>query len=239
MNHLKFTLLLLLFNATLYSQKLLDCFTCANKLIKTEQIKNLSIDEIRFLTNDIFARKGHKFESGEIDFYYSNKSWYKPVSDNKKIVFNDIEKQNIKLLQDKTVDLKKDRELLITELKKLKSLVTSNSTQELKNKYSYNSGKEEFEYLKQVFEKINLEDINWFKNKGLYEITIDNGDYVRVYQINITGNQINFHYNNQGGSHIDENPTLYPSDYNIEFAYFWEFKFENSSLKFIKLNVAG
>ena len=42
--------------------QLKDCATCATQVIDEEQISKLSIDELRFLTNDLYARKGYKFK---------------------------------------------------------------------------------------------------------------------------------------------------------------------------------
>lgn len=41
-------------------QTLKYCSTCSTQVIKSEQIKGLGIDEIRLLTNEIFARNGRK-----------------------------------------------------------------------------------------------------------------------------------------------------------------------------------
>lgn len=68
------------------------------------------MDEIRYLTNDLFATKGYVCKSSDVNNYYSNIKWYKPTADNKKIIYNNIEKQNIKLFQDKTSTIKNDRD---------------------------------------------------------------------------------------------------------------------------------
>lgn len=224
-----------------FGQTLKDCSTCSSQIIKTEQIKNLSIDEIRFMTNDLFARKGHKFKSADVDNYYSNKVWYKAVSDNNKIVFNDVEKQNIKLFQDKTTEIKKEREQLITELKNFKSVLLANDKSKLYTNYGYSTIDKEYndqcKYLTEALTKINLDDVNWSFNIGMNKVTVDNGDLVMNYEIRISPDGFSINYGNQGGSEIGKQ--LYPNDQITEFSFWWEFEWQNNKIKFIKMNMAG
>lgn len=220
------------------AQTMEDCASCATQILKPEQVKNLSIDEIRFLTNDLFARKGYRFKKGEVDSYYAQKEWYKPKANNNEIVFNSIEKQNTKLFQDRTIFLKSEREKMLGELKALKQYVLANNEQELSAKFRYSKTKYDFQYLQKALEKISIDNIHWFKHKAKYELTIDDGDFVRVYSIYIDGNKVRIQYNNQGGSTLDEHTTFYPTDYNNEFAYWWNFEFDGV-LRFIKFDMAG
>ena len=220
------------------AQSLNDCASCATQRLKPEQIENLSIDEIRFLTNDLFARKGYRFKKGEVDSYYAQKDWYKPVKNNETIIFNEIEKQNISLFQGRTLVLKSQREKMMSELQDLKQYVLADNAPELSRRFKYVKTQSDFQYLQKALEKISINDINWFKHKAKYELTIDDGDFIRVYSIQIDGNKVRIKYNNQGGSTIDEQNTLYPTDYNNEFAYWWDFEFD-ATLKFIRFDVAG
>lgn len=232
------TLFTLFFLKSACAQALKDCVSCATQILKPEQIENLSIDEIRFLTNDLFARKGYQFKKGEVDGYYTQQEWYKPVKNNDEIIFSETEKQNISLFQNRTILLKSKREKLISELQSLKQYVLADNAPELSQRFKYVKTKSDFQYLQKALEKINIKDINWFKHKAKYELTIDDGNFVRVYSISIDGNKIRIQYNNQGGSTIDKQTTLYPTDYNNEFAYWWDFEFD-VTLKFIKFDVAG
>lgn len=237
-----YTFLLLTIFTQTFGQTLKDCSTCSTQIIKEEQIKDLSIDEIRFLTNDLFARRGYKFTNSEIDWYYSEKSWYKPISDNSKIMYNATEKQNIKLFQDRTTVLKSDREKLITELKNFKSAILSNSRAILTDKYNFSSNnyennKDILKNISETLQKVNIDDINWTKHKGIYKVIIDNGDYVMDYEISIDKNKVTIRYANQGGSEFGE--LLYPTDMITEFAYHWNFEWKNNKLKFVQLIVAG
>lgn len=238
MKILYITLFTLFFLKSAYAQSLKDCASCVTHLLKPEQIENLSIDEIRFLTNDLFARKGYRFKKGEVDSYYKQQEWYNPIKSNDEIIFSEIEKQNISLFQNRTLFLKNRREKLISELQSLKQYVLVDNAPELSRRFEYVKTKGDFQYLQKALEKISMNDINWFKHKAKYELTIDDGDFVRVYSIDIDGNKIRVKYNNQGGSTLDKQTTLYPTDYNNEFAYWWDFEFD-VTLKFIRFDAAG
>lgn len=236
-----FFILLTFYSLKLTGQTLEDCSTCSTQIIKSEQIKNSSIDDIQFLTNDLYARKGFKFKNEDIDNYYSDKVWYKPVTDNNKIVYNAIEKQNIKLFQDKTLEIKNERKNLITELKSFKASLLNNDLSTLSSKYNYSVANkdysEQYEYLKEALSKINLDDINWSYDMGLYKVTVDNGDVVMYYEIRISSNGFGIKYGNQGGTEIGK--LLYPNDQITEFAFWWEFEWKNRRIRFQKINVAG
>lgn len=232
------------------AQILKDCSSCSTQIIKTEQIKDLSIDEIRYLTNDLFARKGYRFTNSNIDLYYSEKNWYKPIDDNNKIVYNDTEKKNIKQFQDKTAELNADREALIKELKNFKLSFLQADEKILKSKYGYDlgidpkntylndSGEEHRKYFKEVLNKLNIDDINWIKEIGFYKVTVDNLNSTIGYEVRIEHENIYFKYDfDTGSEEIKE--SLYPTEYFIEFTYFWKFEWKNNKLKFIDLIVAG
>lgn len=233
-----FCLVFIGFSLNATAQALKDCSACSAQIIKTTQIKDLSIDEIRYLMNDLFARKGYKFKSGEIDFYFSNKAWYKPIENNAKIVYNETEKKNIKTFQDRTSELKLDREKLIADLKEFKQAFLQNDKDILKLKFNYVLEKEYSQYFSQVLNKVNLDDIHWFKQQGHYKLIVDNLTETIGYKVFIQGNQIHFSYDYDTGSE-DVEDDLYPSDYYTEFTHLWEFEWKNNKLKFIRINSAG
>lgn len=234
-----FIILFLLIVAKSFSQDLKDCSTCSTQILKEVQIKDLSIDEIRFLTNDLFARKGFQFQDEDIQSFYSEKKWYKPISDNNKILHNTIEKQNIKLFQDKTKELITNREKLINALKNLKSKLASNNKKILTNDFNFPTYEnlEIYTYISTAMQQINLNDIHWSKQEGGYSVRIDNGDFVMVYEISIIKNKIVVSYANQGGSEFEE--LLYPTNRIIEYSYIWSFEWENNKLKFLEMIVVG
>src|SRR6218665_425050 len=92
------------------AQILTDCSTCSTQVIKQQQIEGLSTEKIRLLTNEIFARNGYQFENSRFQNFFSEKPWYKPKNNNKSITYNEIEKKNIKLFQDRTKELKTEQQ---------------------------------------------------------------------------------------------------------------------------------
>lgn len=232
------------FSITATAQTLKDCSTCSGQIIKTEQIKDLSIDEIRLLTNEIFARNGYKFENGRFQNFFEEKSWYKSKNDNKSVVFNEIEKKNIKLFQDKTKELKNSQQELVNQLRTFKNLVLNNNKDELKSKFEFyyenRTGDDEPKSLKEVLNKINLDDINYYKSTGLNSTMTDNGFVKIVYEISIENENVNLYYNYMAHSKIIEDFDEF-TDYHSEneFMYNWQFEFKNNKLKFIRLAVAG
>lgn len=234
------------------AQELKDCSSCATKVITKEQIKNLSIDELRFLTNDLFARKGYNFKRSDIDSYYSNIDWYKPVSDNAKIVFNDIEKQNTKLFQERVTELNADREKLITAIKNFKTAFLQKDKAKLNANFNYQIDfdanyyeSENFKYLTAVVNNLNLDAINWYKKRGHYIVTVDNLAETISYKISINENEINFIYdydtgsNNDALNEIEDAEALYQSDHYTEFTYIWKFMWRNGKLVYTDLIIVG
>lgn len=233
-----------IFSLNVTAQTLQDCSTCSKQIIKVEQIRDLSIDEIRLLTNEIFARKGYQFENSRFQNFFEGKSWYKSKNDNKGIVFNEIEKENINFFQDVTKKLKEKQVELINQLKVFKNLILTDQKDELKIKFgfSYESqiGDNEPKSLKEVLNKINLDDINYYKNQGLNNTTTDNGFVKIVYEISIEKESVNLYYNYMSHSKIIKNLGEF-TDYHSEneYMYDWQFEFKNNKLKFIKLAIAG
>lgn len=226
------------------AQSLKDCLNCSTQIIKIDQIKGLSIGEIRLLTNEIFARNGYQFENGRIQNFFEGKFWYKSKKDNKKVVFSEIEKKNIKLFQDKTKELKNNQRELVNQLNIFKGLVLNNKKEELKTKFGFyyenKRGDNERKSLNKVLNKINLNDINYYKSKGLNSTMIDNGFVKIVYEIYIENEHVNLYYNYKSNSKIIKDVDEY-TDYHSEdeYVYNWQFEFKNNKLKFIRLAVAG
>ncbi len=220
---MKYALLLLTFFCLkIAAQTIKDCSSCSTKIIKQEQLKGLSIDEVRLLMNELFARNGYQFENGRFQNYFESKSWYKPKNDNNSIVFNDIEKQNIKLLQEETKALKAGQNELISQLKFFKTLVFSDRTNDLKSKFGFSyekqTGTDEIKSLKEVLQRINIDDINYYKNQGLNSVTTDNGFVKIVYEITIDGNKVNIFYNYMSHSKIIKDFDEF-TDYHSEDEY--------------------
>jgi len=67
------------------------------EFLKDQELKSKSVDELRLLRNEVFARKGYVFKSTDLQDYFKNKPWYKPdsnlsisITDEEKIYINKI-----------------------------------------------------------------------------------------------------------------------------------------------------
>jgi hypothetical protein len=83
------------------AQNRLDCSKCSLELIDETKLENEDLNALKLLKNEIYARKGYVFTNPEYADFFKKYSWYKPVSDNKSIVYSDIEKRNIAILSQK------------------------------------------------------------------------------------------------------------------------------------------
>ncbi len=223
------------------AQTLIDCTVCSTQVIKSEQIKNLSIDEIRFLTNEIFARNGYQFENNKFQNFFEEKSWYKSKNDNKSVILNEIEKKNIKLFQDKTKELKNNQQELVKQIKIFKNNVLQNDNMNLQKSFNYKAeDKYDTEYLLEVMKRIDLDNINWYKNVGIHKILVDNGFVIIEYSITIENEKISILYNFMNNSEIIKELDIY-TDYQSEgeHLYNWQFEYKNNKMNFIRLVVAG
>ncbi|WP_343530340.1 YARHG domain-containing protein [Pedobacter sp.] len=238
-----YALFLSFFWTTVSAQTLKDCSICATKPIAQAQIANLSLDEIRLLSNEIYARKGYRFESQRFQDYFERQNWYRPVKDNKGIVYNEVEKRNINFLQERMKQLKAERLALVVQLKTFKSLINAHKIAELKTQFGFvfePDNKEEQRLLKEVFAKINLDDINYYRDKGLNRVTVDNGFVNQLFGVSVEADQVHLFYNYMSHSEIIKDFDEF-TDYRSEdeFMYNWQFKYQNGKLKFVRLVAAG
>ncbi|KAF2516606.1 YARHG domain-containing protein [Flavobacterium foetidum] len=96
---MKFYCYVMLFVAfSIYAQNRLDCSKCSSEIIDEAKLNNEDIASLKLLKNEIYARKGYVFSNAEYATIFKKYSWYKPVNDNKSIVFSDIEVKNIAIL---------------------------------------------------------------------------------------------------------------------------------------------
>src|SRR6185436_3023992 len=80
------------------AQNKVDCSKCSSEIIDESTLKNENIFSLKLLKNEIYARKGYVFSNSEYSEIFKKYNWYKPVKDNKSIVFSDIESKNITIL---------------------------------------------------------------------------------------------------------------------------------------------
>lgn len=70
-----------------------------NVLLKEEQLKGVSFNDLRLMQNEFFARRGKKFTVAAYKQAFEWQDWYKPLKDQKKVKLNATEEANVKLLQ--------------------------------------------------------------------------------------------------------------------------------------------
>ncbi|MCP1995881.1 YARHG domain-containing protein [Flavobacterium sp. HSC-61S13] len=231
----------LLISCTSIAQSLSDCQQCSQQKISTQDLKNKSADELRLLVNEIYARHGYLFKESRYQDHFESLNWYKAGIDNSAIQLNPIEKQNIAYLQQQISFLTADRSNLLQSLKKFKTAFLSANTYDLQQQFHFKySGNEDQKNLTLVLKQLDLNDINWYKNKGIYEVVIDNGFVKITYAITIENQFVHLIYNYMEHSSIMEDFDVY-TNYRSETEHYLEWKFEwyNNQLKYLRLNAAG
>lgn len=75
-----------------------DFSQTSQRLLKSEDLENLSAEELRLMRSEIYARHGYSFKEKDMRFYFENKDWYMPMSTDVREDLTDIETQNIDLI---------------------------------------------------------------------------------------------------------------------------------------------
>ncbi len=70
-----------------------------NVLLTEEILKGLSMNDLRLIRNEFWARRGRKFTTPGFKQVFEWRDWYKPAKDQKKVKLNEIEEQNVKLIE--------------------------------------------------------------------------------------------------------------------------------------------
>lgn len=72
------------------------------RLLTKEELSNYSKEELAYIRNEIFARRGYVFESEEYKSYFNKKTWYtpNPSFDGNIDSLNLIEKENVNLIKE-------------------------------------------------------------------------------------------------------------------------------------------
>ena len=74
------------------------------RYISESELYGFTKDQCRFARNEIYARRGRKFDTKEVREYFESKSWYRGTINSgdfdKKVKFNDYESKNIKTIED-------------------------------------------------------------------------------------------------------------------------------------------
>lgn len=66
-----------------------------SRLVTEDMLKGLSLNELRLLRNEIYARKGRQFKTEWLSQYFYSQPWYDPRDDNKEPELSETEKKNI------------------------------------------------------------------------------------------------------------------------------------------------
>lgn len=65
-----------------------------------EELQELTLEELKIMRNEIFARYGYQFrKGGQMDQYFRKTDWYRPQHSNVDSFLTTLEKKNIKLIQ--------------------------------------------------------------------------------------------------------------------------------------------
>ena len=83
-----------------------------NALLTDDILKGLSMNDLRMIRNEFWARAGRKFTTPGFKQMFEWRDWYKPAKDQSKVKLNPIEEQNVKLIE--TAETKM-REKIATE----------------------------------------------------------------------------------------------------------------------------
>ncbi len=77
-------------------------YDSAVRTLTDADVSNLSLQQLCYARNEIYARRGYIFQSQELRDYFENKSWYYPTvpaNSFSEAVFNSVEMANINLLK--------------------------------------------------------------------------------------------------------------------------------------------
>lgn len=239
-------LVFLCFSFIAYSQ-LEDCSECDTKTYSKKDIAKNSLYELQLLRNEIFARHQYIFKDERLLEHFQDYSWYQPDYNNPpEITLNDIENANIALIKSAESNIKNKRKRLISELKELKRVLKANDTITI-NLFLDNGLKDEvnpkgaLNELTSIFSKIDLKDINWYRDEAIYKVATDNGFLIRETSLRIDGNEVIASVGDLAHSEIMKEPFKYGSNYYSESEYssFWIFKFDGQKLRLERHEVAG
>lgn len=69
-----------------------------SRMLSENELKNLSINDLSIMRNEILAGKGYIFKSAKWQTHFSKYPWYKPKYQNVDALLNEIEKYNLLLI---------------------------------------------------------------------------------------------------------------------------------------------
>ena len=237
-------LVVLLFSLTelIYSQGLTDCKSCDTYLIEKQDIDTLSIDELQLLVNEIYARNGYVFSTDKYNYYFRDRSWYSPKSSNSLVKLNSIEVKNVDLMKKRIDYLRKQRSVVLDYVQNMQQYARGNNDAALQRIFDGTDYYRESSIsdLKEVLLRLDPEDINWYKNYGLYKIERDNGFVIEVYELRIERDAFYLMKNYMAHSEIIAEFDIF-SDYDSisEYCVKWCFRVKDLKVVFDRIWIAG
>jgi len=75
-------------------------FDFATRKVDLSEIKDLNLDDLKFLRGIVFGRHGRVFKDVDIESYLKERKWYKPDPNFKNSVLNDTERQNLDVIRE-------------------------------------------------------------------------------------------------------------------------------------------
>ncbi len=243
----KVILLFLIALTTSVQAQLEDCSSCDTITYTSKDIEKNSLYDLQLLRNEIFARHQYIFKDERLLEYFQDYQWYQPDYNNPtEINLNDVENTNIALFKNAEEQIRKRRQRLFSELKELKRVLKQKDTitiglfldNALPDNTNYNSIIKE---LDDIFSKIDLKDVNWYKDTALYKLSIDNGFLVRITDLRINGDELILSAGDIKHSEIMTEPFQFGSNYYSENEYnsTWIFKFDGVKLRLVEHVIAG
>ena len=239
------TIYVLLISTISFSQTLEDCSSCSTALIKENQIKGKSAEELALLRNEIVARNGYVFSTAKYARYFEGEDWYKPASSNSEIILSNIENQNVSFLKNAESNELERRNKALKDLTQLKKALNDKNKSIIAN-YLHKIVNENYfddleTDLKSNLNHINLEDINWNKSSGLYKVLIDNGHTISHYEILFEYDKVTLTSGRTKHSEIFGDFDDGYSDYMSEEEYqiWFVFKMTENGIVFENFNGAG
>jgi len=245
---MKNNVLLFLFLFTIHIQaQLEDCSGCDTIEYSSKDIAKNSLYDLQLLRNEIFARHQYIFKDERLLEYFQEYLWYQPdYNDPAEVNLNAIENANISLFKKAEKQIKKKRQRLFSELSELKRVLKQVDT--ITIGLFLNNALEKHESLdgainelNTIFSKIELRDVNWYRDTAFYGVSIDNGFLIRKTELRIDGDDVRLSTGDLAHSEIMKEPFKYGSDYYSEREYssIWIFKFDGQQLRLVRHVVAG
>ncbi len=68
--------------------------------LEADALKEMTVEQLRIMRNEIFARYGHTFRAGgEMDRYFRQQQWYNPQHNDATRFLTELEKSNVQLIE--------------------------------------------------------------------------------------------------------------------------------------------